>query len=105
MLKYCSNASCYKPVDWEGKEVKVKGHIDEHMLLIDVRNGYNIPISVDSSCKDTVFNKIIPSNNKKNMCYITGTLQSFEMPMMMSCDVGCNILLNSVDDIYFENKY
>lgn len=109
LMKYCSKSSCYKPVEWEGKEVKVKGHIDDnYMLLKDIRNGYDIQISVDSSCDssciDTIAKKIL-SNNKKNMCYIKGTLKSFEMETMFKCTVGCEILLHSADDIYFENKY
>jgi len=108
LMKYCSKSSCYKPVEWEGKEVKVKGHIDDnYMLLKDIRNGYDIPISVDSSCDssciDSIFKKIL-SNNKKNMCYIKGTLKSFEMHTMFNCTVGCEILLHSADDIYFENN-
>ncbi|MDI6833635.1 MAG: hypothetical protein QMD02_07330 [Bacteroidales bacterium] len=111
LIKYCSKSPCYiKPVEWEGKEVKVKGHIDDnYMLLKDIRNGNNIQISVhylcDSSCTDSIFKKIILSNNKKNMCYVKGTLQSFEMSNMFNCTVCCKILLHSANDIYFENKY
>ena len=113
LMKYCSKASCYKPVEWNGKEVKVKGHIHNYMLdnkkekywLIDIRNSNYIEIYVDSSCIDTIFNKITSSNNIMNMCYITGTLKSFEMETMFKCTVGCEILLHSADDIYFENKY
>ena len=111
LMKYCSKTPCDKPVEWEGQEVKVKGHIDDNYMLLklkDIRNGYDIQISIDSSCNilciDSIVKKIL-SNNKKNMCYIKGTLQSFENNTTFNCTVGCEILLHSADDIYFENKY
>jgi hypothetical protein len=109
IFHYC-NVPCSEKIEWEGKEVKVKGHIHNYMLdnekkvycLIDIRNSNYIEIYVDSSCIDAVFNKIT-SSNIMNTCYITGTLQSFEMcTTMFKCDVGAIILLNSVNDIYFK---
>ncbi len=116
---YCRCKCNTETFPCEDKEVKIKGHFysdgfnnfnnDDiiEMPVTDIRNGYDIQISVDSSCDssciDTIAKKIL-SNNKKNMCYIKGTLKSFENNTMFNCTVGCEILLHSPDDIYFENK-
>ena len=118
LISYCSNVPCYKPVEWDGKEVKVKGHIEyynfnlnfsyqsyslEKFRLKDIRNGYFIEVYFSSN--DTaIINKIL-SSNETDMCYIKGIVKSWEMITMYDCTLESKILINSTDDIYFENKY
>ena len=116
---YCSG-SCYETIDWEGKEVKVKGHIEYYQFnnnfsyqsysinyfwLIDIRNNKITTVNFfnisDLNDKKLVVDKIL-SAKETDMFYITGTLQSIEKETMFTCNLGCKIILSNVNDIYFK---
>ena len=110
VLEYCQG-DCGDLLEWEGSEIRVKGHIpdveDEEAMnaayaagrfyLHDIRNGMFIEIRTGSD-KDAIF-LFMNSLSKQDEVYIRGVAESVIVNEGNKCIKGVVLVLNSSQDI------
>jgi|AntAceMinimDraft_17_1070374.scaffolds.fasta_scaffold51816_1 hypothetical protein len=113
-MRYCSCKCRKETFPCENKEVKVKGRFYSdgfnnfnnnpiiETSVVDIRNGYNIPISF-SSDDTAIINKIL-SSNETDMCYIKGIIRPIQINAGLTCKIEAEIILNSADDFFYKNE-
>ena len=115
LYRTCMPDACGKEVHLEGKEVRVRGSVDrdnifnrksypqlpyEKFKIYDKKSGQSIEVWAVSNNNRMIFQKIEQSAPGKEAC-ISGTLTSFDMPMMGKCKRGIKIEIKNADSISF----
>ncbi|MCB0807252.1 MAG: hypothetical protein KDC05_15750 [Bacteroidales bacterium] len=110
VVQYCSG-SCDSENDWEGNDIRVKGHIrnrandgimntyfaGSYFYLEDIRNGFFMEIRVVAS-KGDIFDRITQSI-PADIFYITGKAVAVEVDDGENCEKGVIIELDNIDNI------
>ena len=110
VVQYCSG-SCDSENDWEGNEIRVKGHIrnqandatmtnyyaGNYFYLEDIRSGFFMEIRVVAS-KSDIFDRITQSV-PTDMFYISGTAVAVMVDDGKTCEKGVVVELENLDNI------
>ena len=109
-LQYCQG-DCEELLEWEGSELRVKGHIPDvedeaamnqaytsaRFYLHDIRNGMFMEIRTGSD-KDAIF-EYLGGLSKQDEVYIRGVAESVIVNEGDGCLKGLVMVINSVQDI------
>jgi hypothetical protein len=100
------DAACGTIADCEGREVHIKGLIDEdnineeqsQFFIYDATNSdYNISVSVALEIKDAVFEKLEGNGGKE--FEVTATIKAYDAPTNFTCDRKFGLELSDVDNL------